>query len=156
MHVPMFYSCLYTSSQFCCMFFCSCSVLPPHIMAAVMLWIGNLPAGVTKDELFWMVVHRFGLLPGQFVDLKLYNAKPGWTTSSCHLKVDNAVAADKVLKWNGKPIVDGQPNLDIRIARERVHRTEAISHSFMYMCLHRMCIFWFVRNMCLTYLLGRF
>ena len=36
-------------------------------MAAVMLWIGNLPAVVTKDELFWMVVHRFGLLPGQFV-----------------------------------------------------------------------------------------
>ena len=114
-------------------------------MAAVTLWIGNLPAGVTRDELFWMIVHRFGLMPGEFDNLKLYAAKEGYTTSSCHLVVLNDVAVNKVLKWNGHKMfeVAGTAMLDIRLARDKVVRTQATSHSFMYMCsfaqLHRMC-----------------
>ena len=101
-------------------------------MAAVTLWIGNLPGGVTRDELFWMVVHRFGLLPGEFENLRLYAAKEGYTTSSCHLVVLNDVAVNKVLKWNGHKMfeVAGTPMLDIRPARDKVVRTQATSHSY--------------------------
>ena len=125
-------------------------------MAAVTLWIGNLPGGVTRDELFWMVVHRFGLLPGEFENLRLYAAKEGYKTSSCHLVVLNDVAVNKVLKWNGHKLfeVADTPMLDIRLARDKVVRTQATSHSFMYVCdfFGRLC--W--TTFCLTTFLNDF